>query len=263
MGAQSKSSVDAVTEAQAQLFLRKVKDVPLTADGHPTGIWLWRNDDDEPEWVLLDYHEGFPLLPDGSLFWERLPNEPMPSYMLFADYLHAWPLSLVQYSQRPKSKITETGLRALYALFWWRERIKAYQSFQSTYREVVRGITTQNMLDKHSTVAKTIFGNVWQVLEKVLMPNAQGLIPLSATEMLDALKTAVAMERISLGLPAGAPRAIENKKQVIDVNVTKTDTSRAAELAWMEKIMENPETLAMAQKIAVAMQQPERPKLTH
>lgn len=160
--------------------------------------------------IPLQYHEGFPTV-NGLPFWERLDGEFFEYYDLFKKYreiiysdLKTVTRAHNEYSVRSFFLVAkETGIkvqiiRTLANIYHWNLRAKAYDIYKKVRIEAAKQREIMVMENKHAEAARRIFAQC----EQFLMNNMEQMDPKTALQW---FKTAVQLERLSLGLPPEAP----------------------------------------------------------
>jgi hypothetical protein len=186
------------------------RSIPKTELGLPT--YFYRSDllpyplnsmrtgDADPAIVLLSYDEGYPTLPNGSIFWYQLPSEDFASHLLFTRYLEqAAELGLRQLQLLAMDQNMPLGkLMELKKEFYWADRARAWDIFQVAAERRKRELRARQTEDTHYTQAKALcdqllskFADDPEWVSKVTHEDAMKM-------MIDLMK----VQRISLGLSA-------------------------------------------------------------
>jgi len=171
----------------------------------------------------LHYAEGFPAFQNGSPFWSKLLWEPMDAYTAFEHYL--------QFSIDTKETQGDTEIRSISALasrlslrgynpeqiavaqeqfsrwsvlYYWTYRAKAYDLYRVVQHRKSLELRAIETTDNHYLIAKKLF----QKLEVYLEDEERFWDLLTPKVAVDLLKTLTGLQRLSAGLPMGAPNAI-------------------------------------------------------
>jgi hypothetical protein len=173
--------------------------------------------DAQAAYVELNYDQGFPVLPSGETFWNKLNCEPGYAYGAFKVFLEAQDsgprtLALVLQHQEiqmflssafPNSSSAEHlyYLREWYYQFYWQVRAKAFDLFKEAEYRHRRVQRAMNVEGEHYVMAQKLLDRVmpYVIEDKRFM---EELTPATA---ISALKTVVEVQRISAGLYARGP----------------------------------------------------------
>lgn len=184
--------------------------------------------------VPLFYDEGYPTFDDGDPLWLQLRYEPPSAYRAFERYLQmnaTVPADVPTVDTTPGAQ-GATGFRSIAqlaahlqndrggdgdimalqkqlkvwsALYYWDWRAKAYDLFRVArhrQQEQIRAIETQ---DSHYLLGRKIVTKMMDFIESEDFEDQ-----LTPKVAFDGLKLATTLERLSAGLPAGAPQSKEN-----------------------------------------------------
>lgn len=214
----SSTSTRAMTLAAAARF------IPCTAEGLPAGFY--RADlvaDDLPAaaarlpsateaaFVPLNYQEGFPALPDGRPFWNKLDYEPPAAFAAFELYVALaanGPRYVAALLQSPElqrlygDSLTSPLLQEMHTLYYWKERARAADLYQEATNRHIRTRRAQNMQDYHFTQSDTLLRKVMDQLNTEETFDAMKHDP---QVLLSAMEKLVKIQRVSVGLPSAAP----------------------------------------------------------
>lgn len=162
-------------------------------------------------YVPLSYFEGFPTLPSGQPFWNRLEFEPPEDYKAFWDYLESGKegarqlFVLSDVIDRPLQELQE-----LYHLYYWRFRVRAYELFRHAEARYMRHRRALALEDRHYLMAERML----DIADTYIQSDefAELLTPKSAIEL---VKAATALQRIASGL---APQGGASGKGQVGAN---------------------------------------------
>jgi len=256
--------------------------------------------------VSIAYQEGFPTLPSGAAFWQQLDFESPEAFASFQQYLMMplhdatpedadTPLSELNTSSGDiKGVMDAGGARSLYSLAatlsqgegtenvlmqaqrlqeyftynYWPQRAKAFDMFrvvQFRKMQEVRAIELQN---DHYIKSNRLFAQLMQYFES----EEDFWDMLTPKVAIDMLKVVSGMQRLSSGLPAGAPkgtpqeegtsvevmyRTIAQEQQTHTV-VAGTDADNKQLLA---NTLSDPTLTNLAQELIIKMSSHKRPQL--
>ncbi len=159
--------------------------------------------DEHVAYVSLSYVEGFPtLMEDSAPFWARFDWEPPEAFARFEDYLIQGEAGARQLYLLETTNGGSTTPSELFHLFYWSDRVKAYDLFRIAEfrkRQYHRGLSLD---DDHFTKASTLFDMVMKYFTK---EDGDFLDTLTPKVAIDLLKAVTQMQRVSAGLPGLAP----------------------------------------------------------
>lgn len=262
---------------KSSVMQRAHNRLPLNQHGLPAIIYrpdfLPTNDPDieidDHQWdaatIEVNYAEGYPTLEYGIPLWERLDFEPVDSYVLFQKYLNQVKDGIAirslhvlakNLSEDPKDvSQTLVELNELFYLYYWPQRVKAFDLFECVVLGKLREHRAITIEDVHYDTAtqlmkiakEYIFGDDGKGEDSEFIDL---MTPKSAME---ALKYAATMQRISSGLPAAGPR-LEGGGQNVEVSVkqgirTTEETDTPAHMR--DEILGDVETTEMAQQLII------------
>ncbi len=200
--------------------------------------------------VSLEYHEGFPALPNGTPFWRKLDCEPQNAYDAFVFYLEAG-------STRKRSDLMgypTDDVNEWFHIYYWQYRSKAFELFKvvdHNKRRIERLIKTE---DSHYVMAEKLFKNIAELVGGADF--VEKLKELDPEKLIGVLDKVVKIQRISAGLVATggavdptdlkkAPQTTVIMQQIIEngqETVTKTEET-------MDLLMDNPDAVDLAQSL--------------
>lgn len=156
--------------------------------------------------TLISFEDGFPTV-EGIPFWERLEGEAMPYYKLFKEYREMKYLAEVNKGgslTRSIAKLAEstgmTGrqLNALSRIYHWQVRVKAYDSYKATERQLAKQQDITLMEEKHAKISNQLLDQA----VNYLLEHPEQLSPKVAIEL---ASLAMRSGRLSLGLNPDKP----------------------------------------------------------
>lgn len=200
--------------------------------------------------VPLEYHEGFPALPDGKPFWNRLDCEPLEAYDAFVFYLEAG-------STRKRSDLMGYPLDDVnewFHVYYWQYRAKAFELFKvvdHNKRRIERLIRTE---DDHYVMAEKLFRTIATVTSG--HDFEEKLRSLDPEKLIGVLDKIVKIQRISTGLhanggavdPADLKKAPQTNVIVQQIVQNGAETVQKQEES-MDILMDNPEAVELAQSL--------------
>lgn len=233
-------------------------------------------DEIDAAYILLDYSEGFPTF-SGVPFWIQMSYEPPDAYLNFEAYLRqpAEQGGIRQlYTLKTLTDSSMELLREQAALYYWHFRAKAYDTFNIIFRRKERERLALEVENEQLLVANRLM----DICSMYLDANSTELVEtLSPKNFVELLKTASALQRISVGLPANgpSPSSKENPtsgegtslevilRNLAQSNVApKTDAvnnpqaKTAEQLNAMRSLLHNPDVLNLAQELIVRVNAP-------
>lgn len=203
--------------------------------------------------VVLDYTEGFPTLPSGNMFWEKLDFEPQESYAMFLAYLEMGGVRKI--SGLISYPLEEVKLN--FHLYYWGYRVKAYELYRAVHHQKVRIQRALMAEDDHYIIAGKMLQKVSVFLESLVL-SEENLTPDKAVHILEKL---VKIQRISAGLPANgeskenhAPRTPGSTSTIITQITAQQGTTQQQQDIDYDLLKEDPDAIDLAQKLIVSMQ---------
>ncbi len=214
----------------------------------------------EAAMIHLEYHEGFPALPDGTPFWERLATEPENAFDAFFSYIEAGPTrkrkDLIAY---PTEQVNEW-----FHIYFWTYRVKAFELFKvvdANKRRVFRMLQTE---DSHFKQAEKLLTKVTATLDGY---TAEEWKDVGIERLIGALEKLVKVQRISAGLSANggaiepedlkrAPSTQVIVNQIVE-NTPETQKNREDDL---DLLVDSPESVEMAQQLIISTQANRNPQ---
>ncbi len=212
------------TFTRAMTISAAARFIPHTTEGLPAGFY--RADliaDDltasaarlpsatEAAFVPLNYQEGFPALPDGRPFWNKLDYEPPAAFAAFELYVGLasdGPRYVAALLQSPElqrlygESLSLQLLQEMHTLYYWKERARAADLYQEATNRHIRMRRAQNMQDYHFTQSDTLLRKVMDQLNTAETFDAMKHDP---QVLLSAMEKLVKIQRVSVGLPSAAP----------------------------------------------------------
>lgn len=143
------------------------------------------------------YHEGFPTLSDGRIFWGQLPHEPHTNYQLFKAWLDLGEIEGIRL-QEDLARAQHVELSTVsnaYKEFYWSARARAYDLFIVAAEQKKREHRIRRAENKHFQESDSLLSTL---LDKFADP--EWIDSLSAKEAIDVFETLVKIQRQSLGL---------------------------------------------------------------
>jgi hypothetical protein len=167
--------------------------------------------------IPLHYSEGFPQLPSGFPFWDRLEFEPHASHSRFQVYLKLAGLRQIHTLYLQPSLLQSVGLPPAHMdqlqedfyFYYWPQRARAYDLFQAAHRSRQKENLIQELELEHFAEASALKNRVLEVING----DEDFFNTLTPAAAIKLLQTAVQWQRVSLGLPAFGP-ATPNKSDL-------------------------------------------------
>lgn len=149
--------------------------------------------------VGLFYYDGYPVLANGSSFWNQLPHEPQVNFELFQAYLdQADDIGIRQLDLLSTS--CKAGLAELVDMsreFFWSSRAYAYDLFIVAAEAKKRQNRIRKMEDGHFGKANALFDSLMKRFEGEFEDWTEEL---NAKEAIEVLESLVKIQRMSVGL---------------------------------------------------------------
>lgn len=239
-------------------------------------------------YVVLDYSEGYPVVPGGAPFWYQLPHEGILEFEVFQYYLA---LPKIKESTRvlydlpevvPQETLQSTPytLNELKILYYWEPRARAYDAYDTMVRRRQRSALANVSEDRHYYISEILLKKV------VSFVNSDAFLEgMNTKTALEGLKLGTALQRQSLGL---APNAVSERSPQLDMQVeyhrtlmpeaasndfhgnTKeetivlsdgTEVVRGTPKTKISELLSNPEDLRLAERLVIKMnQKPSSPR---
>lgn len=219
---------------RAQLVQKASAKIPYTAEGLPVGLYrvdllpisqttpLEEVQSLKTAYIDLSYEHGYPTLPDGRPYWQKLGFEPgfaFGAFQIYLELINDGPREisqlydnqeLLQLSSRMKGlppgqsvSPQELGItiNEFAILYYWRTRSKAYDLYKEAsfrHQRLRRQMTSE---EKHYSLATTLM----KELEEKVFQDPEFWQHMSGKTAVDLLGKLVAIQRVSVGLPAQGP----------------------------------------------------------
>jgi hypothetical protein len=162
--------------------------------------------------VRLDYHEGFPTLPDGMPMWGTLPAEPMEAYHAFTEYMELP-------GNRHVHLLTTYPLEDLLQwihMYYWQFRCKSFDLFRVAHAQKLRQKRLLNSEDNHYVIADKMIKALQPALDGI---SEDDLMALAPAEKILLMEKAIKLQRLALGLPMNGGPTPEDARKVIPQHV--------------------------------------------
>jgi hypothetical protein len=146
--------------------------------------------------VPINYLDGYSVVTTTGLpFWEKLEGETIECYHLFRNYRDQIDTIGSRSFARTASLAALPGavVTTIAKVYHWQQRVKCYDCYREIELEARKQILILEMMGKHQKAASELF----EMSVEYLKDNIDNLNPKVANEI---LKTAVELERLSLGL---------------------------------------------------------------
>lgn len=228
---------------RANLIQRANSQIPLTTEGLPVGLYradlLPNTKPESPQeeiqavrnsYVDLSYEHGYPTLPDGRPFWHKLDFEPGFAYgafQIYLDSLDGGPRELHSLSKNLELRTLATKVycspqeiealpendklipeaklhKVIYefsVLYCWRWRTKAHDLYKDAAYRHLRLRRQMTVEDRHFGVSERYL----KELQEKVFDAPDFWNNMSAKTAVDLFAKLVAIQRISIGLPAAGP----------------------------------------------------------
>lgn len=206
--------------------------------------------------IELTYDEGFPVTPNGHLFWRKLEFESDEAYSAFVDFLEMG--GARQISDMVGYKLDD--LREYYHLYYWQWRVKAFDLYQIAHHQKLKLQRMLSTEDDHYQMSSKLLRRLGAYLESAAFDD-DSLTPEKAIGMMEKL---VKIQRISAGLPANgeakenndanrrAPSSVNVLVQQLAQNGAPVETEVQTDV---DQLLEDPSVVDMAQQLIIRQQQ--------
>lgn len=223
----------ALLSYRAQLLKEATPRIPLTNEGLPVGYYrLDLLPQSQPQdsaevsqalkaaYIDLNYDHGYPTLGDGRPFWHKLDFEPGFEYGAFQIYLEQidfGPRDIAVLSENTElqgiAKQVHNGsftinrlnrqLHEASILYGWKHRAKSYDLYKEAAYRHLRLRRQMNTEDHHYGLATKLLK---QLQDQILTDgNEKFWKEMSPKTAIEFLAKLVAIQRVSIGLPAAGP----------------------------------------------------------
>jgi hypothetical protein len=290
---------------RVRLLQKAVPTLPVTAEGLPIGFYRVdllpeQSPGDAKEeaqalrnaYINLCFDHGYPTLSDGRPFWYKLDYEPGFAFGAFQIYLEAndtgprelslladneeirrlagrmyqlnkqsTAISGIDTEELPPVEAVTAILMEFSILYLWRARAKAHDLYEEAAYRHLKLRRQTSIENEHYLLAVSL---MTKLKEKMLnSPNFfEDMSAKTATELLSKL---VAIQRISVGLPAAGP--LPNKEQSEDISFEMIMRTLAQKTAKgnvfdqsgrevttenaLSKVLEDPRAAGMMQEVII------------
>lgn len=226
----------------------------------------------------LCYVEGYPTY-NGMPFWSQLPFEPPEAYAAFQAYLSqgkqgARQLYLVPDSENLPYEVSDEDVHEWFDLFYWASRSRAHDMFKAAHRRREREMRVMDSEDSHFLMAERLLNIATAYLDE----QEEELIELmSPKDLLEFVKTASQLQRVSLGLPGNGPaskepqsstgvapmeiimRQVAQESHIGDSSDDSEQQNRSeANKQKLQQVLRNPEALKNAQELILRLGAPQQ-----
>lgn len=176
-------------------------------------------------YVELIFDHGYPAMPTGMPFWHKFDFESgfaFAAFQMYLEYGAEGPRELYVLAQnaellrvfgaQSEREVTPTELlfrlQEYYILHYWHGRTKAYDLYRDT-------ALRHHRLKKQARTEDRHFGVADKILEKLMTYfDSEGFMSeMTPKAALDAFSKIVAIQRVSLGLPAGGPLPVNQQPE--------------------------------------------------
>lgn len=219
---------------RVQLLQKTANRVPFTAEGLPTGFYRTDLLPTKPSpsqeelqaleaaYTDLSFEHGYPTLPDGRPFWQKLDFEPgfaFGAFQIYLEQLDLGPRELTQLADNQELHALSSRMAGLEegklipkeqlrrqivefsVLYYWRARSKAHDLYKEAAYRHLRLRRQMSMEDRHYTYAT----NLMEELKSKVLDTKDFWDNMSGKTAVDLLSKLVAIQRVSVGLPAAGP----------------------------------------------------------
>lgn len=187
-------------EEQTDLVVRSNETKRLLAYYDPTTL----DGEQQPRLQTVDWTHDVPTV-NGIPVWERLPNEPDDYYQAFTLYRDQQSPRLIKMVAEEMDGDPEVVL--LVSKLWlWEDRAKARDGYKDAKMEADRAAEVVVMKSSHGTLARKLLNKAKEAVDDLDTEK------LSPYQLVEVIKLATVLERLSLDLPAGGPEARDSQR---------------------------------------------------
>jgi|GEM_PF-3668252 len=231
--------------------------------------------------IPLSYEEGYPALPSGWPFWERLEFEPEVAHSQFKRYLE---LGKKEFRILPQLADTEAELAELNlfsSLYYWPVRARCYDLFYQASRKRQRESLIYDLELEHLQTAQKYRAAIEEYMDTSEFTDL--LTPMVAVNL---LKLCWQMERVSAGMPLNGPsspfssgggarqgelpqgsslelsirqlirrerEAVPHEALTLDADGKVINAADDAANAFQDRLLSNPELVTLAQELVLKL----------
>lgn len=228
-------------------------------------------------YMPLSFDEGIPTLPSGNTLWDQWPHEPVNAYTALAFFLQMplvdasgvrvladLPTMLVH--NRIIAAETPEVMRAIqtyYNMYGWGMRARAFDMFRvvkARKRQEERALATQ---DEHYILSRQLMSKL-----RVKLFEEDFWDMLTPKTAIDMLKTITSLERVSAGLPGGAPADVKKTGDAgvsVEVAMRTMAGDQSAVVseqhsndAVTQRLYSDPKALELAQQLIIRVKVPQQ-----
>lgn len=203
----------------------------------------------------IHYHEGFPTLSDGRIFWGQLPHEPHTSYVLFKRWLELGEIEGIRLQETLASQEqVEMGtVSNAYKEFYWGSRSRAYDLFIVAAEQKKREHRIRKAESKHFQESDTLLHALLARFD-----DPEWIDSLSAKEAIDVFETLVKIQRQSLGLnqntgsPTNSKMAPGSSAEVIFRQIAQQSAQEGGgseTMTQLQELLGNRDSAMLAQEL--------------
>ncbi len=261
--------------------------------GNDQRVAGFRAQDLDIAFVPLHYDEGYPVMPDGAPFWDRLPHETPEAHYVFELYrqmgrgpndserengLHdledyqtsatgfrsVSALAQSLHEQQPTKDISTLHevCHTYSILYYWKYRSRAYDLFKVAHfrkQQELRAIETHN---DHYIITRKLLGRLLRYFD-----NEEDFWDMLTPKVgIDMFKTLTQTQRISAGVPAAGPsrESEEQHSSSLEVIMRRIAVGNTAEVIseestetqlLLDQAMSDPETVKEFQELVIKLSQ--------
>lgn len=292
------NSLAPIEHSKGDIF-RKLNQAIALSDHHiPTHLYradlipldIFQSPPQERQAILnaatleVTFTHGYPAFGEVTPIWERLPCETEDAFNAFVVYLELPEktegdnirfLPLISHT----TKIPVSKLADYCHIFYWHWRSRAYDLFIAASLRKQREMRIMSIEGKHFKMAEEALSKVMSLATMKLdyelalaKPDKDGEVDMEGTarlkEIIDMADKLVAIQRVSVGLPAKGPATVDVNvnlprnapvqevfKQIAKESVDDTDTLHRSE--DVDALLQNPDDLASIQEMMIRLSNPQ------
>jgi hypothetical protein len=169
-------------------------------------------------YIDLSFEHGYPTLPDSRPYWHKLDFEPgfaFGAFQIYLELINAGPreislmrenaelLQIVSQQKGRQSTPEELGqiINEFSVLYYWRTRAKAHDLYKEASYRHLRLRRQMTVEEKHYETATALL----KKLTEEVFTDKDFWEQMSGKTAVDLLSKLVAIQRVSVGLPAAGP----------------------------------------------------------
>lgn len=196
----------------------------------------------------LEYHQGFPTLPNEQPFWAQLPFEDVEAFKAFVFYMSLEGGRTLERCAAYKQE----DLGVWYHENYWAPRARAYDLFTAAHHMRMREHRIFKLNDKHYAEGEKIFNKVMNVLNGLTEEDLKSVEPdklvTMATKIAGLQRQAAGVASLNADMTPKAPSVEVFMRDIAKQNVQPT---LAEEDLDISKLLQDPQTADTLQELVI------------